>query len=278
MPAIHRKRRSMRGRHPNHRAPPYIAGEIPAAPPLSRHASGSSVGSRTDWQVKLVLSARWDFLRSYGSLTAQNILLIQGDPSDARAVRDALINSSDGSFDVQWVTQRLPGHAIGHRLLQSVARRLQACVRSSDTVSGHGGDEFVILLTEVAHAEDAAAVADKALFTLRSPHHINQYHLQVTGSIRIVTYPDDGTQAKTLMNHADLAMYHAKECGRDNDQFFEPELNVRAPSTDRRQSITAPIYRQIGARNGSRPGTRNTGEPLDPKKHAASIKNSRRSR
>ena len=120
------------------------------------------------------------------------------------------------------------GHAIGDRLLQSVARRLQDCVRSSDTVSRHGGDEFVILLTEVAHAEDAAAVADKALFTLRAPHHISQHHLQVTGSIGIVTYPDDGTQAETLMNHADLAMYHAKECGRDNYQFFAPELNVRA--------------------------------------------------
>jgi diguanylate cyclase (GGDEF)-like protein/PAS domain S-box-containing protein len=120
------------------------------------------------------------------------------------------------------------GHAIGDRLLQSVARRMQASVRGSDTVSRHGGDEFVILLAEVARAEDAAAVADKLLFALRSPHHISQHHLQLTGSIGIATYPDDGTEAETLMNHADLAMYHAKECGRDNYQFFAPELNARA--------------------------------------------------
>jgi diguanylate cyclase (GGDEF)-like protein/PAS domain S-box-containing protein len=120
------------------------------------------------------------------------------------------------------------GHAIGDRLLQSVARRMQASVRGSDTVSRHGGDEFVILLAEVARAEDAAAVADKLLFALRSAHHISQHHLQLTGSIGIATYPDDGTDAETLMNHADLAMYHAKECGRDNYQFYAPELNVRA--------------------------------------------------
>ena len=120
------------------------------------------------------------------------------------------------------------GHAIGDRLLQSVAQRLQACVRGSDTVCRHGGDEFVILLTEVAHAEDAAAVADKILLTLRSPHRIGEHNLRVTGSIGIVTYPDDGTEADALMSHADLAMYHSKENGRDNYQFFKPELNVRA--------------------------------------------------
>jgi diguanylate cyclase (GGDEF)-like protein/PAS domain S-box-containing protein len=120
------------------------------------------------------------------------------------------------------------GHAIGDRLLQSVAQRLQACVRGSDTVCRHGGDEFVILLTEVAHAEDAAAVADKILLTLRSPHRIGEHNLHVTGSIGIVTYPDDGTEADALMSHADLAMYHSKENGRDNYQFFKPELNVRA--------------------------------------------------
>lgn len=119
------------------------------------------------------------------------------------------------------------GHSDGDRLLQSVAQRLQACVRDSDTVSRQGGDEFVILLTQIAHAEDAAAVAENVLVAMRSPFHIGPHTFHVTLSIGIVTYPDDGTDAEELMNHADLAMYHAKDNGRDNYQFFRPELNAR---------------------------------------------------
>jgi diguanylate cyclase (GGDEF)-like protein/PAS domain S-box-containing protein len=120
------------------------------------------------------------------------------------------------------------GHAIGDRLLKSVARRLFTCVRSSDTVSRQGGDEFVILLWEVRHAEDAAITADKILQALRAPHCIDQHELHVTGSIGIVTYPDDGEDAETLLKNADFAMYHAKESGRDNYQFFKPNLKIRA--------------------------------------------------
>jgi diguanylate cyclase (GGDEF)-like protein/PAS domain S-box-containing protein len=120
------------------------------------------------------------------------------------------------------------GHLIGDRLLQSIGQRLLGCVRASDTVSRQGGDEFVILLPEVTHARDATVCADKILAVLRSPHRIDQHDLHVTASIGIVTYPDDGTDVETLMKHADFAMYHAKENGRDNRQFFKRELNMRA--------------------------------------------------
>ena len=120
------------------------------------------------------------------------------------------------------------GHAIGDRLLQSVAQRLLACVRSSDTVSRQGGDEFVILLSEVTHAQDAAVSAEKILLALSTPHRIDQHDLHLTASIGIVTYPDDGTDAETLMKNADSAMYHAKDSGRNNYQFFKPDMNVRA--------------------------------------------------
>ena len=120
------------------------------------------------------------------------------------------------------------GHDIGDRLLQSVAQRLLACVRSSDTVSRQGGDEFVILLSEVTHAEDAAVSAEKILLALSAPHRIDQHDLHLTASIGIVTYPDDGTDAETLLKNADFAMYHAKDSGRNNYQFFEPDMNVRA--------------------------------------------------
>jgi diguanylate cyclase (GGDEF)-like protein/PAS domain S-box-containing protein len=120
------------------------------------------------------------------------------------------------------------GHMIGDRLLQSIAQRLVDCVRASDTVSRQGGDEFVILLPELTHARDATVCADKILEVLRSPHRIDEHELHVTASIGIVTYPDDGTDVDTLMKRAEFAMYHAKENGRDNRQFFKPDLNVRA--------------------------------------------------
>jgi diguanylate cyclase (GGDEF)-like protein/PAS domain S-box-containing protein len=120
------------------------------------------------------------------------------------------------------------GHSIGDRLLQSLAQRLLTCVRNSDTVSRQGGDEFVILLSEVTHAADAAVSAEKLLLALGEPHRIDQHDLQVTVSIGIATYPDDGTDAETLLKRADFAMYHAKDRGRNNCQFFEPRMNVHA--------------------------------------------------
>jgi diguanylate cyclase (GGDEF)-like protein/PAS domain S-box-containing protein len=120
------------------------------------------------------------------------------------------------------------GHAIGDRLLQSVAVRLQACVRSSDTVSRQGGDEFVILLCEVAHATDASVAADKMLAALSEPHLIDGLELRISASIGIVTYPMDGTSVESLVKNADTAMYRAKDCGRNNYQFFTAEMNVHA--------------------------------------------------
>ena len=120
------------------------------------------------------------------------------------------------------------GHIVGDRLLQSVARRLFACVRSSDTVGRQGGDEFVVLLQELSQAQDAAITAVKILETLREPHYVNEHELHITASIGIATYPDDGTDVETLMKKVDLAMYHAKEAGRGSYHFFEPEMNARA--------------------------------------------------
>jgi diguanylate cyclase (GGDEF)-like protein/PAS domain S-box-containing protein len=120
------------------------------------------------------------------------------------------------------------GHGIGDRVLQSVAQRLLSCVRGSDTVSRHGGDEFVIILADAVQAQDAIVSADKILLALAAPHLIEQHDLSITASIGIAVYPDDGTDAETLMKHADFAMLHAKDTGRNNFQFFKPEMNVRA--------------------------------------------------
>jgi diguanylate cyclase (GGDEF)-like protein/PAS domain S-box-containing protein len=120
------------------------------------------------------------------------------------------------------------GHAVGDKLLQSVAARLSACVRKSDTVSRQGGDEFVILLPEVTHAADAAISAAKIITELKKVHDIGQHHLRVTVSIGISTYPDNGEDAETLVKNADTAMYDAKQHGHDNCQFFRPDMGLNA--------------------------------------------------
>ncbi|MDO9217494.1 MAG: diguanylate cyclase, partial [Lacisediminimonas sp.] len=130
------------------------------------------------------------------------------------------------------------GHAVGDQLLKSVGRRLITCVRHSDTVSRQGGDEFVLLLSSVEHAEDAALSAQKMIDALALPHRIEGHDLHVSMSIGISVYPDDGQDADTLIKSADTAMYHAKENGRDNYQFFEDEMNVRAVN---RQSIESSL-------------------------------------
>jgi diguanylate cyclase (GGDEF)-like protein/PAS domain S-box-containing protein len=120
------------------------------------------------------------------------------------------------------------GHATGDKLLQSVAQRLLTCVRSSDTVSRQGGDEFVVLLSEDKYAEDAALTADKILAALAVPHSVAGHELHVTTSIGISVYPADAKNAETLLKNADTAMYQAKEKGRNNYQFFKSDMNVRA--------------------------------------------------
>ena len=134
------------------------------------------------------------------------------------------------------------GHETGDRLLQSVGARLTTCVRRSDTVSRQGGDEFVLLLSEVEHADAAAAVAHKVIATLAAPHAVAGHELHVTTSIGISIYPDDGQDAETLMKSADTAMYCAKDAGRNNYQFFTPEMNARAVE---RQWIEAGLRRAL---------------------------------
>lgn len=120
------------------------------------------------------------------------------------------------------------GHNIGDLLLIEVARRLLACVRESDIVSRPGGDEFVVVLTGIGAVLDAAPIAHTILDTLGQPYQIEGRTLHTTPSIGISLFPDDGDDTETLMKHADTAMYHAKEQGRNNVQFFAAAMNTAA--------------------------------------------------
>ena len=120
------------------------------------------------------------------------------------------------------------GHAVGDQLLQSIARRLVASVRASDTVSRQGGDEFVVLLPELAGARDADHSADKMLAALTRPHRIGGQDVRVTASIGIGVFPDHAMDAETLLGHADLALFHAKRDGRGNHRRFAPVMGQLA--------------------------------------------------
>ncbi|HEX4779866.1 MAG TPA: EAL domain-containing protein [Usitatibacter sp.] len=120
------------------------------------------------------------------------------------------------------------GHQLGDRLLQSVASRILVCVREGDTVSRVGGDEFVIVIPGIGSAADSSSVAGKILEVLASAFHLHGNDLHVAASIGISLYPADGSDAETLMRNADTAMYHAKDSGRGNFQFFTQHMNVTA--------------------------------------------------
>jgi len=119
------------------------------------------------------------------------------------------------------------GHAIGDLLLTAVAKRLTNCLRDEDTAARLGGDEFIISLPDVADDGEAARVAGRILAELAKPFTIADHQLHADGSIGIALYPADGDTAETLMRNADTAMYHAKESGRANFQFFSSQMTER---------------------------------------------------
>ena len=117
------------------------------------------------------------------------------------------------------------GHPIGDRVLQAVADRLRHLVQESDTVSRLGGDEFAVVLTHLDGPSRVLPAARKILSALSQPYYIDEHELQLTPSIGITLFPDNGQDSETLLKNADTAMYHAKNNGRNNFQFFTPEFN-----------------------------------------------------
>lgn len=119
------------------------------------------------------------------------------------------------------------GHEVGDQLLRVMSKKLQMCIRASDTLSRQGGDEFVVLLPELNDDTVPAEIAQKILSAIKDPINIANHELYITASIGIAVYPDDGDSVDVLTRHADAAMYHAKNSGRNNYQFFTKEMSAR---------------------------------------------------
>ncbi|MBC7804404.1 MAG: EAL domain-containing protein [Candidatus Parcubacteria bacterium] len=119
------------------------------------------------------------------------------------------------------------GHAVGDEVLKEAAYRLERCLRSTDTVARLGGDEFTILLEDVRSMAEISLIADKALQAVLAPAAIAGHDLHLSTSIGVTIYPLDDHDADTLLRNADLAMYHAKQEGRNNVQFFSRDMSAR---------------------------------------------------
>jgi len=159
--------------------------------------------SLTGLPNRKLFSDRTDIALAQAGRSQKNVAVIMLDLDNFKDINDTL------------------GHNVGDSLLKTTADRLKAAMRKSDTVARFGGDEFVLLLPELKGIEDASRVAQKIVESLRKPFRFNTHQLIVTASIGIAVYPDDGSDEAALLKNADIAMYQAKQAGRDRFQVFK---------------------------------------------------------
>jgi diguanylate cyclase (GGDEF)-like protein/PAS domain S-box-containing protein len=198
------------------------------------------ISVRKNAEAQITHSAQHDSLTGLPNRVLLNDRIGQAIASAARYSRQIAVLCLD--LDGFKHLNNSLGRSIGDRLLQSVAKRLQGCVRTSDTVSRLGGDEFVVLLSEAEQWEDAAFIAGRMLESVAQAYSIDGHDLHVTASIGVSLFSEDGPDAETLIKNADNAMYQAKQNGHQSYQFFKPEMNVRAVE---RQSLEEGLRRAL---------------------------------
>jgi diguanylate cyclase (GGDEF)-like protein len=202
----------------------------------------SALLGRMSWQLarsrareteaKLKHAQRVEYLAYYDGLTALpnrslfNKLLSQAISQAKRHHRQLAVAFIDLDRFKQ-INDTL-GHEAGDELLKQVASRLKGCLRDGDVVARLGGDEFVVLLTELVEEKNAATVAQKIIIMIAKPFVLLGHEFRVTASIGISTYPTDGLDEQTLTKNADIAMYQAKEDGKNQFQFYSEALNANS--------------------------------------------------
>jgi diguanylate cyclase (GGDEF)-like protein/PAS domain S-box-containing protein len=197
-------------------------------------AAGKPVGYRgtaTDITAEIEAGRRAEFLAMHDPLTGlpNRVLLLErleqaiASVSRRRDMAALLLLDLDRFKDINDTL----GHPAGDLLLQQVAVRLAACVREVDTVARIGGDEFSIVLVGIKDAADAQLLSRRLLETFQMPFDLDGHEVLVTVSVGIALIPTDGSIPDNLLKHADIALYRAKEDGRNASRFFEPEMDAR---------------------------------------------------
>jgi len=162
---------------------------------------------------RFVAMERLKMAMAYAYRAKENVALLFLDLDHFKAINDSL------------------GHNMGDLLLVEVARRLQTCLRETDTVSRQGGDEFLVILTHIHDLTAVTGSAAKIVNALAAPYEIDGHALAVTVSVGIAIYPNDAQDTETLMQRADTAMYHAKGTGGNEFTFFSEQMNVAVAET-----------------------------------------------
>ena len=188
-------------------------------------------GTTLDITARIKAESEIQQLINYDTLTGlpnRNLLHDRLKLSIAQAIRDQhLVGILVLDLDRFKGINDTLGHPAGDQLLITISKRLRACVRDSDTLARLGGDEFVIILNNVGSEEGITAVSKKILAIVSEPIYVDGHEIYITGSIGIAVYPMNGEDGQTLLKHADLAMYQAKELDRNNFQFFSREMNIK---------------------------------------------------
>jgi diguanylate cyclase (GGDEF)-like protein/PAS domain S-box-containing protein len=182
-----------------------------------------NVTERKNFEKQLMYQASHDPLTGLPNRNLLNDRLSQAIASSDRSNKPVVLILLD--LDHFKVINDTLGHSYGDQLLITVAQRLQELVRGSDTIARIGGDEFVAVLTTAIHSDSVITVANRFLQAVSKPYSLRGEEIQITASIGISQYPEDGDDCETLFKKADTAMYHIKEHGRNGFQFFADEMN-----------------------------------------------------
>lgn len=194
---------------------------------LTMAASISGAHQRQQVEEKIRYQALHDLLTGLPNRLLFNELLNKALPNATRNQESLAVMFLD--LDRFKVINDTLGHTLGDKLLLSVAQRLQNALRGGDTVARWGGDEFIILLPQITYVDEVTQVAQRILQALEKPLEIEAHELYISASIGIALFNDQSLDAETLIQHADAALYYAKDAGRNNYQFYTTSLSNQTP-------------------------------------------------